>query len=122
MLVPRHSTILCVDDEEMALAMRGKVLEAAGYVVLQAGTASQALDLFKNHHVDLVISDHLLPGTTGNDLGRELRMLRARMPILILSGGQMPSSNLRAPDFYLHKLDGPAKMIAKVKSILATHT
>jgi two-component system, OmpR family, response regulator CpxR len=65
MPVPRRSTILCVDDEEVALAMRGKVLEAAGYVVLEAGTASQALDLFKNHRVELVISDHLLPGTTG---------------------------------------------------------
>jgi hypothetical protein len=29
MLVPRRSTILCLDDEEMALAMRGKVLEGA---------------------------------------------------------------------------------------------
>ena len=78
MPVPRRSTILCVDDEEVALAMRGKVLEAAGYVVLEAGTASQALDLFKNHRVELVISDHLLPGTTGNHLARELRMLRPR--------------------------------------------
>jgi len=49
-------------------------------------------------------------------------MLRPRLPTLILSGGLMPSSNLRPPDFYLHKLDGPAKMIAKVQSIIAKHT
>ena len=120
-VVPRYSTILCVDDEAMALAVRAKVLEAAGYVVITASTASEALRLFKSGHIDLVITDHLLPGTTGNDLAQELRKISPTLPIVILSGDQVPSDML-PPDFYLHKLDGPAEMIAKVQSIIAMHT
>jgi CheY-like chemotaxis protein len=118
MNTPTRSTILCVDDEEVALALRRKVLEEAGYVVFTAATASEALAFFKSHPVDLVITDHLLPGATGHDLARELRLVNAKLPVLTLSGGQIPSDLVQPPDFYLHKLDGPTEMIAKVQSIL----
>ncbi len=36
-----HSTILCIDDEELALSVRKMVLESAGYVVLTAADATQ---------------------------------------------------------------------------------
>ena len=120
-IVPRRSTILCVDDEAMALAVRGKVLEGAGYVVITASTASEALRLFKSDHIDLVITDHLLPGTTGNDLAQELRKISPTLPIVILSGDQIPNA-MQPPDFYLPKLAGPADMIAKVQSIIGTPT
>lgn len=120
-VVPPYSTILCVDDEAMALAVRAKVLEAAGYVVITASTASEALRLFKSDHIDLVITDHLLPGTTGNDLAQELRKISPTLPIVSLPGDQIPS-DMQPPDFYLHKLDGPAEMIARVQSIIGMHT
>ena len=120
-VLPTYSTILCVDDEAMALAVRAKVLEAAGYVVFTAATASQALQLFKSHRIDLVITDHLLPGTTAEDLARELRNVRPTLPIILLSGDQIPNA-MQPPDFYLHKLDGPAEMIAKVQSIIGLYT
>ena len=112
------SSILCVDDEEAALDLRRKVLEEAGYVVFTAATVSEALAFFKSRQpVDLVITDHLLPGATGHDLARALRRVNPELPVLTLSGGQIPSS-VQPPDFYLHKLDGPTELIAKVQSIL----
>ena len=113
-------TILCVDDEEVALALRRKVLEAAGYVVFTAASVSEALAFFKSHPVDLVITDHLLPRASGNDLALELRRVNPKLPVLTLSGGQPPSGVVQPPDFYLHKLEGPTEMIAKVQSILLT--
>jgi CheY-like chemotaxis protein len=118
MSTPRRSTILCVDDEEIALAVRRKVLEEAGYVVFTAATISEALSFFKNHPVDLVITDHLLRGARGSDLASELRRVNPNLPVLTLSGGQAPSGVVQPPDYYLHKLDGPTEMIAKVQSIL----
>jgi len=118
MSTPRRSTILCVDDEEIALAVRRKVLEEAGYVVFTAATTSEALAFFKNHPVDLVITDHLLRGATGSDLALELRRVNPNLPVLTLSGGPTPSGVVQPPDFYLHKLEGPTEMIAKVQSIL----
>jgi two-component system, OmpR family, response regulator CpxR len=118
MNTPTRSFILCVDNEEVALALRRKVLEEAGYVVFTAATVSEALAFFKSHPVDLVITDHLLPGATGKELALELRRVNPKLPVLTLSGGQIPSSIVQPPDFYLHKLEGPTEMIAKVQSIL----
>jgi DNA-binding response OmpR family regulator len=118
MKIPSRSSILCVDDEEAALALRRKVLEQAGYVVFTAAKVSEALALFKSHPVDVVITDHLLPGATGDDLARQLRRVNPDVPVLTLSGGQTLSSSLQPPDFYLHKLDGPTELLAKVQSIL----
>jgi len=81
--MPQRSTILCVDDEEMALSMRRMLLESAGYTVLTAANSSQGIALYQTHHVDLVITDHLLPGATGNDLARELRRADPNVPVLI---------------------------------------
>ena len=120
MNTPTSSFILCVDNEEVALALRRKVLEEAGYVVFTAASVSEALAFFKSHPVDLVITDHLLRGASGNDLALELRRVNPKVPVLTLSGGQTPSSVVQPPDFYLHKLDGPTEMIAKVQSILLT--
>ena len=117
--MPRRLCILCVDDEEAALALRRKVLDEAGYLVFTAATVSDALAFFKSHQpVDLVITDHLLRGATGSDLALELRRVNPNLPVLTLSGGPTPNGVVQAPDYCLHKLEGPAEMIAKVQSIL----
>jgi CheY-like chemotaxis protein len=115
---PQRSTILCVDDEEIALSMRRMLLESAGYTVLTAANSSQGIALFQTHQVDLVITDHLLPGATGSDLARELRRVHPTVPVMILSGGPVLGNAKENPDYFLHKLEGPTKMIAKVQSIL----
>ena len=59
--------ILCVDDEENPLILRRLVLERAGYDVVTACSATQALGVLGTRHVDLVLSDHLMAGSTGTD-------------------------------------------------------
>ena len=117
-----HSTILCIDDEELALSVRKMVLESAGYVVLTAADATQGLEVFKANYVDLVISDHLLPPTTGSDFVAELRRLSPNLPIMILSGEIVFPDAVEPPDYYLHKLEGPTEMIAKVRSVILSAT
>lgn len=57
-----NRTILCVDDHERLLAIRRLVLEGA---VLTACDGDFGLQLFRDNHIDLVITDYLLPGVTG---------------------------------------------------------
>ena len=116
--MPGHPTILCIDDEEMALSVRKMVLESAGYVVLTATNTCQGLEVFKANNIDLVITDHLLPPGTGSDLIAQLRQLTPNLPIMILSGGSIPTHAVEPPDYYLHKLEGPVEMIAKVRSVI----
>ena len=54
--------ILCVDDEDNPLVLRKLVLEKAGYEVATAHSADEALNILASRRIDLVLSDHLMPG------------------------------------------------------------
>ena len=113
-----HSTILCIDDEELALSLRKQVLESAGYSVLTATNAIRGLELFKGNPNNLVITDHLLSPRTGDAFVTELRHLSPNLPIMILSGEATLHDAVEPPDYYLHKLEGPKEMINKVRSAI----
>ncbi len=69
--------ILLVDGNEAALGIRRFMLETRGYRVLTAASAGEALVSFDRHHIDLVVSDLLLPDMHGDDL---IRMLKTEAP------------------------------------------
>jgi CheY-like chemotaxis protein len=85
--IPRGKpALLCIEDNESHLSLRRAVLEKDGYSVLAATTASQALQMLRQSTVSLVISDHLLQGTTGTELAKEIKKIKPHVPILIYSG------------------------------------
>src|ERR1700743_2914750 len=67
------AVILCVDDEPNSLVLRKLVLQKAGYEVITASSATQALDLLARQQVDLVLSDQLMPGQTGTQLAQQIK-------------------------------------------------
>ena len=85
-----HSTILCIDDEELPLSLRKQVLESAGYIVFTATNAIQGLEVFKANSINLVITDHLLGPGRRSALVRELRHLSSSLPIYDSLRGQHP--------------------------------
>jgi DNA-binding NtrC family response regulator len=109
-----QSSILCIDDEELELSLRKMVLEAAGYGVFMATNASKALEVFRVQRIDLVITDNLR-GVTSHSFAGEVRHLSPHLPIMVLTGGTTLPATVAPPDYYLHKLDGPTEMIAKVQ-------
>ena len=79
--------ILIVDDDPLAGEMTQAILEAAGYETILAGGASEALARVESESaVDLVISDHHMPGTSGIELFRALRAQGIAIPFILLSG------------------------------------
>ena len=76
--------ILCVDDNELELTLRGKILELQGYSVVLLRCPGQALrcDLSA---FDLAVLDFDMPGLNGRELFLRMRALHARFPILLLS-------------------------------------
>jgi DNA-binding response OmpR family regulator len=113
-------TILCIDDEQLELSLRKMVLEDAGYAVFTATNASKALEVFRVQRIDLVITD-TLQGITSHSFAGELRHLSPHLPIMVLSGGSTLPATVGPPDYYLHKLDGPTEMIAKVQHAITGH-
>ena len=63
------------------------MLTDLGFVVVEAGSADEALQRIKSGVApDLLVTDHLMPGMTGADLAREARNLKPALPVLIVSG------------------------------------
>ncbi len=81
-----QGTILCVEDNKAYLRVRKAVLEREGYSVLAASTEDEALRLFREVAVSLVLSDHMLRGTTGVALALKLKAIRPHVPFVLYSG------------------------------------
>jgi CheY-like chemotaxis protein len=78
---------LLVDDEPLVRASVGEMLADLGYEVVEAESATDALQkVSQGLAVELVVTDHLMPGMTGSELARSLRELRPAMAVLIISG------------------------------------
>jgi len=68
--------ILCVEDNEIYLRPRKAVLEQAGYAVLSASTGTEAMEILRDAPVCLVLSDHMLRGTTGTFLAKQMKKIK----------------------------------------------
>ena len=80
--------ILFVDDESALVRMADKVLSKLGYTVLGETDSTAALARFREDPdaIDLVITDQTMPGLTGDALTRELRKIRADIPVVVCTG------------------------------------
>lgn len=81
-------TILIVEDESAVRAIARRVLEREGFAVLEAATATDALRIAgaAEEQLALVLSDVVLPGMTGAELGEAIRAVQPAVPILFMSG------------------------------------
>ena len=78
---------LLVDDEDVVRMSTADMLADLGFDVTEAGSAEEALGLLQQGTmVDLLVTDHLMPGMTGARLAREAHVLRPGLPVLIVSG------------------------------------
>jgi two-component system, cell cycle sensor histidine kinase and response regulator CckA len=81
-------TILLVEDEEVVRAYAMRILSELGYTVIEASTGTEALAMGATHTgaIDLLVTDVVLPGPQGYQLGRQLRSLRPGLRVLYISG------------------------------------
>ena len=80
-------TALLIDDEELVRMSTADMLTDMGYQVVEAGSAEEGLRLIHaGLNPAILVSDHLMPGMTGAQLAREMRVIRPHLPVLIVSG------------------------------------
>jgi len=82
------STVLCVEDEELQLQIRQQLLESAGFQVFGARTAKAAMEIFRSNHIDAVVMDYWLSVENGTAVAEQMKQLRPRTPILMLSASR----------------------------------
>ncbi|MBS1815625.1 MAG: response regulator [Acidobacteria bacterium] len=83
-------TVLLIDDNPIQAATRQTILKRAGYFVIPVLNPERALEQFRQNdfpaEVDLVITDHVMPGMTGSEFVRKLREFKPELPVLVISG------------------------------------
>ena len=84
----RGERILFVDDERMLLEVGRRRLNSIGYDVIVTADPAEALARLRvdPRGVDLVITDHSMPGMTGRELAVAIGALRPGLPVILLSG------------------------------------
>ena len=115
-----RKTVLCAEDDEDQLTARKMVFESAGFDVLLARSGAEALQLFQDHHVDAVVLDYWMPKMKGLSVAREMKQLRANIPILVLSGfSSLPDETIGIVDTWLQKRDvEPDELLAEVNRLI----
>ncbi len=82
-----RGTAMLVDDEPLIRMSTADMLMDLGYEVLEAGSAEEALKQMDAGAVpDILVTDHLMPGMTGDELARNVRSRWPGIPVLIVSG------------------------------------
>jgi signal transduction histidine kinase len=85
-------TILAVDDDGLVLSGTIAMLEDLGHTVIAASSGQEALDLARAHEsIELVVTDHAMPGLTGVQFAAELQTFRPGLPVILATGyAQLP--------------------------------
>ena len=84
------ATILLIDDNAVQVATRQAILKRAGYSAIAVLNSKRALEQFRGGEfgvvIDLVITDHFMPGMNGVEFVRQLRKIHPRLPVMVISG------------------------------------
>lgn len=121
MNTPRpRGVILCVNDEEELLRLRKQVLERVGYSVLTTTSGAEALAILRGTHVDLVLTDHLLPSSSGTALAVEMKQIKPEVPVAILSGLMDAPENMQSADLFISKLTPLPELLETIEKLIAS--
>jgi len=115
--------ILVVDDEENVCHSIKKVLSRRGYEVSQALTVEDAVSLIKEMSFDLVITDMMIPGTSGLELLQIIRDHYPELEVIMITGHASIESAVKATKLgasaYLPKPFTPDELTKITESSLA---
>ncbi len=87
--MPIKQTILVVDDVPENLKLISAVLQDAGYTTMIAPDGQSALELANTHHFDMIMLDIMMPGMSGLETCRHLKVdpQTASIPVIFLTAG-----------------------------------
>jgi CheY-like chemotaxis protein len=89
-----NESLLIVDDEASLRALLCTALGGKGYITTSAASGLEAIELISNpaHTFDAVLLDLNMPGATGSEVLKVIRLCRPKLPVLIISGHITPEA------------------------------
>lgn len=114
-----RSVVLCIDDEATALELRKLVLQKTGYRVLTASNAYEALEVFRENPVDVVLTEHVVGNTEASDLVAQMKALEPEVPVAIYSAdGAASVEDMKFADVFITKLASIDELLRTIERLL----
>jgi signal transduction histidine kinase len=118
--IPRGLRVLLAEDNLQVLQFATDLLTDIGCRVFAASDAHEAGILLQAEPVDLVFSDVVMPGMSGVDFARKLRLDRPELPVLLASGHSAQIVGASAAEFHLlAKPYGAGSLSMAISKVLA---
>lgn len=125
--VPAVERIMVIDDDQTLLRYASGVLTTAGFEVLEASSAEEAVRLCEQEHrpIHLILTDVVMPKVSGRQLASQLAALQPGAKVLLMSGypivSVLLSGTTNRPDCeLLRKPFNPTELLAKVRQLLGS--
>jgi two-component system, cell cycle sensor histidine kinase and response regulator CckA len=120
---PVQRTILLVEDEPFLREVTRDLLESAGFSVLAAENAIEAVQIYDKHEpsIEIVMTDMILPGSTGQQLGQDLRKRCPQLSVLVTSGYSDAGCDIEdyaSQTYFLAKPYSRRELLGKIETIL----
>ena len=114
-----EKTILCIDDDQVALSGWCLYLQTKGYTVMGAASPDEGLQIFGTQPVDVVILDYAMPELNGNNVSQLMKQIKPDVPIILFTGSDgVPTAIYSYVDDHLLKGGEPTELLGKVDSML----
>ncbi|HZS85223.1 MAG TPA: response regulator [Stellaceae bacterium] len=110
------SSVLLVDDDPMVAGGTVAMLRHLGHRVIEASSGAAALEILEAQPVDLVITDHAMPGMSGVELAERIRRSHPGLPVILATGY---ADLARGEDHGLPRLDKPYRL-EKLAALIAS--
>lgn len=114
--------IMVVEDDIQLQQLFCRVLSRNGYTALPADDGEEALELLEHEHVDLIISDIMMPRMNGYELVTALREADISIPVLMITArdgfDDMRRGFLSGSDDYMVKPVNVNEMVLRVQALL----
>lgn len=115
----RKHTILCVDDNQVAVSGWSLYLQQHGYAVISAFSPDEGLQRFATQPVSAVILDYNMPERDGTAVSALMKRMKPEVPIILFTGvSEMPTDVLATVDGFMVKGKPPSDMLQIIDRLL----
>ncbi|MGH7271564.1 MAG: sigma-54-dependent transcriptional regulator [Polyangiaceae bacterium] len=115
---PDAITVLVVDDERSNVESIEKIFAREGMRTLSASDAKRALELVRTHRVQVLLTDLMMPGTTGLDLLRAVKQVAPDVEVVLMTAyGSVEAAVSAMRDGAYDFVEKPLKRVSIVKSV-----
>ncbi len=116
------SMILVVEDDPRIVKALHRLFTAEGYDLKSAGNGKEGLELFGTAVPDAVVLDLMLPGMSGRDVCKVMKMSQPEVPVIILSAISEVADKVLllelGADDYVTKPFSPRELLARVQAAI----